>query len=123
MHCGLNVLGDRWTLTIIRDLLFFNRSTFTELLQSPEKIATNTLASRLASLAEQGIVEQNKQNKRYHLTEKGFDLVPVLLELALWTEKYDSSVLSVTEEYQRFRENPQAFIDELKSGRVQAAMH
>ncbi len=117
VHCGLNLLGDRWTLVVIRDLLFTDKSTFTELLNSPEKIATNTLSNRLAKLSEHGLIKQATRDSRYKLTDKGFDLVPALMELAVWAEKYDATVVSVAEAYQQYQKDPQAFIAGLKAAR------
>ena len=88
----LELLGDRWTLLIIRDLLFFGRKTFGELLESPERIATNILASRLRFLEEQQLVEKTPfpgSNLRnlYGLTPQGESLLPVLLEIIVWGER------------------------------------
>ncbi len=115
IHCALNVLGDRWTLVIIRDLLFSSRATFSELLNSPEKVATNTLSTRLASLEAAGIVEQLAGDKRYLLTEKGLDLAPVLIELVLWSTRHDQSVSDVGADLQLYLAQPQQFIEQIKT--------
>lgn len=102
---------------VVRDLLFMNRATFSELLSSPERIATNTLSNRLAKLVDEGIVEQTVHDAGYKLTDKGFNLAPVLLELAAWVEKHDNSVNSIDKWYQEYQENPQAFVSRLKANR------
>ncbi len=102
---------------IVRDLLFTNRATFSQLLNSPEKIATNTLSNRLAKLVDEGIVEQTAHDLRYKLTDKGFDLAPVLLELSAWVEKYNDSVVSTAKSFQEYQKNPQAFMSKLKTSR------
>jgi len=89
----LEVLGDRWTLLVIRDLMFSGKRTYGEFLQSPEKIATNILADRLLVLEKTGIVEKkafpgNRAKNLYQLTPKGVDLMPILLEIILWGDKY-----------------------------------
>ncbi len=89
----LEVIGDRWTLLIIRDMMFNNKRYFREFLQSKEKIASNILSHRLKLLEEEGIVfkqsdAQHKQKIRYSLTEKGIDLLPILIENARWSLKY-----------------------------------
>ena len=89
----LDILGDKWTLLIIRDLMFNGKRTFGEFLQSEEKIATNILADRLLILEENGIVEKgafpgNKVKNLYQLTPKGVDLMPILLEIISWGDKY-----------------------------------
>lgn len=89
----LDVLGDKWTLLIVRDMVFGGKSTYSEFLQSPEKMATNILADRLATLESQGIITKevaaDKRSKfTYRLTEKGLDLVPLLLEITRWGATY-----------------------------------
>lgn len=90
---SLDVWGDKWSLLIVRDLMFARQCTYGDFLKSGEKIATNILASRLLMLEENGII--NKQNHPeskakvlYKLTEKGIDLLPLLIEINLWAEKY-----------------------------------
>ena len=90
----LEVLGDQWTLLVIRDIVFVNRRHFRELLtKSLEGVASNILADRLRKLVEQGIVTKSddpthKQKAIYSLTEKGIALVPLLLEMAAWGDEY-----------------------------------
>ncbi|PZM81436.1 MAG: transcriptional regulator [Candidatus Melainabacteria bacterium] len=89
----LDILGDRWTLLIVRDLFFFGKHEYKEFLSSPEAIATNILASRLQKLVCAGIIDemphpQNKSRKLYFLTERGKDLLPMLVEMAKWGEKH-----------------------------------
>ena len=90
---SLDVLGDKWTLLIVRDLVFAGKSTYSEFLQSAEKMATNILANRLATLESQGFITKevaaDKRSKfTYRLTEKGLDLLPLLLEITRWGAKY-----------------------------------
>jgi len=90
---ALDVVGDKWTLLILRDMLFAGKSTYGQFLKSAEKIATNVLADRLAVLESQGIVSKavaaDKKSKfTYRLTEKGIDLVPVIVTLILWGAKH-----------------------------------
>lgn len=89
----LDILGDKWTLLIIRDLMFTGKKTYGEFLQSDEKIATNILADRLLTLEETGLVEKkafpgNRAKNLYQLTPKGIDLMPTLFEIILWGDKY-----------------------------------
>lgn len=90
---SLEVLGDKWTLLILRDMVFAGKSTYGEFLQSAEKMATNVLANRLAMLESQGLITKevaaDKRSKfTYRLTDKGLDLLPILLEITLWGAKY-----------------------------------
>jgi len=86
--CALDLLGDRWTLLIIRDL-FLGRSRFKDFTASPEGIPTNLLSDRLERLLEQGVVVQvpvveGGKRMAYALTEKGSALGPILLSLRDW---------------------------------------
>ncbi|HEX3499246.1 MAG TPA: helix-turn-helix domain-containing protein [Stellaceae bacterium] len=100
INLTLEILGDKWSLLIIRDMIFGNRRHFRELLtKSEEGIASNILADRLKTLVEQGIVTKaddpsHKQKAIYSLTEQGIELLPILAQMAGWGHKY----LPVTEE-------------------------
>lgn len=90
---SLDVWGDKWSLLIVRDLIFKKQSTYGDFLKSDEKIATNILASRLLMLEENGIISKqdhpdSKAKVLYKLTEKGINLLPLLIEINLWAEKY-----------------------------------
>lgn len=90
---SLEIWGDKWSLLIIRDLMFQKQCTYGDFLKSPEKIATNILASRLLTLEENDIIvklehPESKAKVLYQLTEKGIELFPVLIEVSLWAEKY-----------------------------------
>lgn len=89
LSISLEVLGDRWSLLIVRDLMVRGYHTFKEFEASGEGIATNILANRLQRLAATGIIcleadEKDRRRLNYWLTEKGIDLAPVLLEMFLW---------------------------------------
>ncbi len=89
----LEVIGDKWTLLIIRDIMINEKRYFREFLQSQEKIASNILSDRMKKLEEEGIVTRgstsdHKQKIKYSLTEKGIDLFPILMENARWSLKY-----------------------------------
>ena len=93
LNYGIEIFGDKWTLLIIRDLMFFGKRYYNEFLTSAEGIATNLLADRLAMLEKEKIIRkekdsQHKQKIIYSLTEKGIDLLPVILCIGLWSEKY-----------------------------------
>jgi len=93
LNYGIEIFGDKWTLLIIRDLMFFNKRYYNEFLHSAEGIATNLLADRLAMLEKEQIIikekdDQHKQRFVYSLTEKGIDLLPIILSIGFWSEKY-----------------------------------
>lgn len=92
---ALDRVGDKWSLLIVRDLMFRGMQTYGEFLGAGEGIATNVLADRLKCLESEGILEKSRdpENKRrvlYRLTGKGFDLTPVLLEMIRWSAKHDA---------------------------------
>lgn len=93
VSCSLDIWGDKWSLLIVRDLMFSKQCTYGDFLKSDEKIATNILASRLQALEENGIITKSehpdsKAKVLYKLTQKGIDLLPVMIEINLWAEKY-----------------------------------
>ena len=93
LSCSLDVFGDKWSLLIIRDLMFFKKSTYNDFLKSAEGIATNILASRLKALEENGVIEKlehpdSKAKILYRLTQKGIDLLPIIMEVCIWADKY-----------------------------------
>ena len=93
---SLEILGDRWSLLIVRDLMVRGFRTFKEFQESGEGIATNILADRLRKLEAGGIVtaeaeETDARRVNYRLTEKGIDLAPVLLELLIWGARHEKT--------------------------------
>jgi len=90
--CTLDIVGDKWTLLIVRDL-FAGKKTYGDFQQSPEKIPTNILADRLKRLQRHGIVTRRPYQERpvryeYLLTPKGKELGPVLKAMVKWGEKH-----------------------------------
>jgi DNA-binding HxlR family transcriptional regulator len=90
--CSLDLMGDKWTLLVVRDLLL-GKTTYTGFQRSPEGIPTNILAERLKRLQAAGIIEKSQYQERpvryaYRLTEKGRDLQPVLLAMIDWGNKH-----------------------------------
>ncbi|TXI64766.1 MAG: transcriptional regulator [Flavobacterium sp.] len=93
ISCTLDILGDKWSLLIIRDMMFRQKSTYGEFLKSEEKIATNILAARLQNLEENELIEklehpESKAKVLYKLTPKAIDLLPIIVEIHLWADKY-----------------------------------
>lgn len=93
ISCSLDIFGDKWSLLIIRDMMFFGKSTYGDFLKSAEGIATNILASRLQGLEENKLIEKlehpdSKAKVLYKLTQKSIDLLPLIVEIHLWAEKY-----------------------------------
>lgn len=91
---SLDFIGDKWALLILRDIIFADKSTYGEFASSKEKIATNILADRLYMLETNGFLnkqvgEDKKSKFTYSMTEKGIELVPLIMELTIWGSKYN----------------------------------
>ncbi|KZN41589.1 winged helix-turn-helix transcriptional regulator [Pseudoalteromonas luteoviolacea] len=89
----LDHVGDKWSLLIIRDLMFFGKHTYSDLQNSDEKMATNILSSRLEKLEGDGLISKqldpkDKRKKIYRLTNAGVDMLPILVEMIIWSSKY-----------------------------------
>jgi DNA-binding HxlR family transcriptional regulator len=96
LNASVEVLGDRWSLLIIRDMMLRGFRTYNEFLGSYERIATNILADRLRKLEAHGILaaERDPSDGRkliYSLTAKGIDLAPVLTEMVLWASAHEDT--------------------------------
>lgn len=92
INFSLQVFGDTWSLLILRDIIYFGKRTYNEFLASDEHIAPNILAARLKQLQSDGVLTKkphplDKRKEVYELTEDGLDLIPVLVELAMWGAK------------------------------------
>lgn len=121
-HCpigyGLDVFGDRWTLLILRDMIFMKKCRYGDFLESGEGISTNILADRLAFLESQKLItkqvdKENKSKFIYAVTEKGLDLFPVMMEIILWSFKYDKDTAVTAEYAARIRADKEAYIREM----------
>ncbi len=94
INMTVEIFGDQWSLLVIRDIIFMDRRHFRELLtKSVEGIASNILADRLQRLVQQGIIVKSqdashKQKAIYSLTERGIQLLPLLMEMVRWGHKY-----------------------------------
>lgn len=122
--CPINfaqeTFGDKWTLLVIRDLMFKGKKYYGEFLESEEKISTNILANRLQKLEENELIVsmidiKNNSKKVYSLTQKGIDLLPMLLEMIAWSAKYDSGTGTPDEFIKRLNEDRSALIADLIS--------
>jgi DNA-binding HxlR family transcriptional regulator len=90
---ALDILGDKWMLVIVKQILIEGKETFKDFTESEEAIATNILSTKLKLLEEMGIIiktkrPNNKKTNLYLLTDKGLALTPTLVELAIWSDSY-----------------------------------
>jgi DNA-binding HxlR family transcriptional regulator len=95
--CTLDIIGDKWSMVVIRDL-FLGVRRFNDFLKSPERITTNILASRLQRLEEEGLIDRkeyqdNPVRYEYGLTEKGRELAPVMRAMVEWARAWQSEVI------------------------------
>lgn len=123
-HCpiafALDIFGDKWSLLLLRDLLFKDKRHYSELLAAEEGISTNILSERLARLEAEGLIakSQDKTSRRHFIyspTLKGLDLLPALLEVILWSAKYDPKTAAPPSVMRRIRADRDGFIRELKA--------
>jgi DNA-binding HxlR family transcriptional regulator len=96
LNASVEMLGDRWSLLILRDMMVRGFSTYKEFLGSMEKIATNILADRLRKLEDYGIITSKPDPSDgrkliYALTAKGIDLAPVMAEMVLWASRHEKT--------------------------------
>ena len=89
---ALDIIGDKWTLVIIKQMILEGKKTFKDFSESNESIASNILSSRLKMLEELKIIRKlklpnNKKSNNYLLTEKGLRLTPTLVELTIWSDE------------------------------------
>lgn len=93
----LEILSNRWSFLILRDIVYYNKHTYNDFFASPERITSSMLADRLAALENDGILKktQSQTDRRkvfYSLTDKGLDLIPILMELSEWGEQHNPTV-------------------------------
>ena len=88
---ALQAFGDSWSLLVVRDLMFKGKRTFAEFAASEEHIATNILTDRLRTLQRSGIIRRDgtRRTTRYSLTAKGVDLLPLMIEMIVWSARHD----------------------------------
>jgi DNA-binding HxlR family transcriptional regulator len=90
---ALDIIGDKWSLLIVRDLVFEGKNTYGQYLRGEERIATNILADRLEWLEHAGIIKRSphpdgRTKSTFKLTAKGADLIPVIVDLVVWSDKH-----------------------------------
>lgn len=120
INYALEFLGDKWSLLIIRDFVFEGKRFYKELLRSKEGIATNVLSDRLKRLEMLGIIksevyEKQRTQKIYSLTEKGQDLIPLLLEIILWSSKYKDGLKVSPLFLEKIKEDKDGMLEQIRA--------
>ena len=95
VNFAVETLGDKWSLVILRDIIFWGKHTYGEFLRSDERIATNILANRLEYLEREGLIEKSphpddKRKDYYAVSEKGIALVPMFIEMIAWSAQQET---------------------------------
>lgn len=116
INFAVQTFGDAWSLLVIRDLMFTERSTYSDLLGAEEGIATNVLAARLKQLQVQGLIRRRGTGRgaTYALTDKGLDLLPAMLELISWSARHDPRTAAPPELVARIRTARETVVTELR---------
>ncbi len=112
---ALDILGDRWTLLVVRDLMFMGKHEYYEFVKGPEGIATNILSDRLKRLVCMELIDSlphpsHKSKKLYYLTQKGKDLLPLMVEMILWGGTYRASPDMPRAHFNRIKRDPKKFM-------------
>lgn len=126
MDYAASIFGDRWSMLILRDLLFAGRRHFKDMLSAGEGIASNILTSRLKYLTDMGLLSRqpdpaNRRQIVYGLTPMGLDLTPALVEIVLWSARHDQDTAMPKEFVARAKEDRAGLIDDIKAGRINPA--
>ncbi len=123
---GMGVFGDKWTLLIIRDLMFKGKRHFGEFHDSEEGISTNILSDRLSKLERNGILLKQRDSKNqakyiYSLSDKGLDLIPMMLAMIDWAERYDENTAVPPAFIALYRSDPQTLEQQIRNRLVVVA--
>lgn len=116
---ALDIFGDRWSLLVVRDLLFEGKRRYGDFLNSDEHVATNILADRLANLEKRELISKTSdptdgRRSYYRLTAKGIELAPVLIEIIVWSAKQEPALPVPKEFLHRAETDREAFLDEIR---------
>lgn len=118
---ALDIIGDKWSLVIVRDMLMHKKKTFKEFVNSEEGVATNLLSSRLKLLESVFVITKgkligNRKENIYLLTEKGINLAPLIMELVLWSDRYVRDYNPEMNEFEAEKINKKLFVESIQNG-------
>ena len=114
--CSLDILGDHWTLLIIRNLMFLGLHEYKDMLKTEEQISSSILSDRLKKLEQEGVIAaiphpESKRRKLYYLTRMGKDLIYVVVPLVFWADQYLTDRLRIPEHKRNLMNlGPEVFI-------------
>ena len=122
-HCPINYalehIGDKWSLLIIRDLMFKDKRHYNEFLEGGEKVSTSVLGTRLRQLEAVGLITRGeddvkKSRIKYSLTQKGIDLLPFMVEVILWSGRYDQETEAGDDFLDKAKNNREALLHSVR---------
>jgi DNA-binding HxlR family transcriptional regulator len=125
--CGLSqsldIFGDKWSLLIMRDLVYFGKETYGDLLKMDEGIATNVLADKLVVLEKEGLITKeifvgSKSKFKYKLTQKGIDIYPIIMEIIFWGATYCEVYPEQKAIVKMSKENRDAFVQDILKNKL-----
>jgi DNA-binding HxlR family transcriptional regulator len=122
---GLDVFGDKWSLLIVRDIAIHGQHHYRQFEEAGEGIATNILAGRLKRLVEGGIVEkvrdpEHGSRRIYRLTHKGLDLLPIIIEIIVWSAKHDPDSPVTKDFLRRATDDRESLLAEMRATAMRA---
>ncbi len=120
---ALEHFGDKWSLLIIRDLMFKGKRHYNEFLEGGEKVSTTVLRDKLRNLEQGGIITKQedvvkKSRIRYSLTDKGIALLPLMIDMILWSAAFDPDTAAAGEFVHRARNDREGLIAELRKALI-----
>lgn len=123
--CSLDIIGDHWTLLIIQRMMFLAHREYKDFLEMPEGISTNILTDRLKKLEVHGIVAsaphpESKKRKFYYLTQRGKDLIHVILEIVKWADANISELIHIPDEKRPLLELPREEVVQMVFSQLEA---
>jgi DNA-binding HxlR family transcriptional regulator len=124
---AIDVLGDKWMLIIIKQMLIEQMESFKDFTESDEAISTSILTSKLKCLEQFGLIERknhptNKKTKLYHLTEKGLSLTPVIVDLAIWSDdnlRDFNPIMRNSDELELMKNDREGFISLIRNSYIE----
>lgn len=119
INFALEEIGDKWSLLVIRDLMFKGKRYYNEFFDSEEKVSTSVLGDRLKTLETSGIISRSvdpvkKSRIRYSLTEKGIALLPMMLEMIIWGGEFDENTGATKEFLQQVKEDREGYLEKMR---------
>ncbi len=117
---ALDLIGDKWSLLILRDIILRDKHFYKDFISSDEAIATNILSNRLKMLEYDGFISKTRDTidrKRfiYNPTEKGLDLLPVLIATMRWSDKYSTEIKQRPPSIEMIRNDPIGFENRIRA--------